>query len=74
VVTVYLLHHVYELDGAEEVKTIGVYSSEGAARQAVARLRTQPGFRDHPDGFVIDPYPVDKDHWTEGFVTQHRNQ
>jgi hypothetical protein len=25
-------------------------------------------FRDDPDGFRIDEYPIDIDHWTEGFI------
>jgi hypothetical protein len=67
---VFVLQHVNELeDAAEDVKFIGVYSSEDAAREAVARLGRQPGFCDHPDGFHIDRYRVDADHWVEGFGT-----
>ena len=65
---VYLLQHSYEVMDDEDVKVIGVYSSEMAARAAIERLKEQPGFRDHPDGFHVDRYPLDKDHWTEGFV------
>ena len=69
---VYLLQHRHELDGddAEEVKTIGIYSTESNAEAAVQRLVTQPGFRDYPDDFVIDEYEVDQDEWDEGFITQ----
>ena len=68
--TVYVLQHVVrEFEDDEDVKMIGVYSSESDARQAIARLADQPGFRDHPGGFQIDPYELNKDHWTEGFVT-----
>ena len=28
-----------------------------------------PGFRDVPDGFILDEYLVDQDNWTEGYVT-----
>ena len=72
--TVYLLHHVYARDGVEQTKTIGIYSSESAARQAIERLQAQPGFRDHPDGFQVDAYLIDKDHWAEGFVTERWNE
>jgi hypothetical protein len=79
--SVFVLQHVHLLpDGEDCVKLIGVYRSLDSARSAVARLRGQPGFRDHPrivdaaeddddQGFHIDGYPLDKDHWSEGYVT-----
>ena len=74
--SVFVVQHVHVFpDGEEDVKTIGVYRSSGAALAAVERLKVQPGFCDHPnvvengDGFCIDEYPLDKDHWTEGYVT-----
>jgi len=68
--TVYVLQHAHEHDDAlEDVKMIGVYSSEAKAREAIERVVGQPGFRDHPDGFTIDAYEVDTDQWQEGFVT-----
>lgn len=64
------MQHVHELpDGSEDVKFIGVYSSKDLAQTAIARLKTQPGFRDHPLGFHIDEYLIDEDHWTGGFTT-----
>jgi hypothetical protein len=67
---VYLVHHAYEdAAGCDEVKLIGAYSSESAANAAVERLRKQPGFRDRPNDFHIEAYDLDKDHWTEGYVT-----
>jgi hypothetical protein len=68
--TVYVLHHVVrEFEDDDDAKLIGVYSTEDEAGAAVTRLADQPGFREHPDGFQIDPYPLNKDHWAEGFVT-----
>jgi hypothetical protein len=65
---VYVLQHEYELEGHDEYKFIGVYSSREKAEAAVARLITQPGFRDHPDGFCISACTVDdRDGWSEGF-------
>ena len=65
--TMHVVFHSYEdAAGCEEVKFIGVYSSEARANAAVERLRKQPGFRDRPDGFHVDPYDVDKDHWPDG--------
>jgi hypothetical protein len=34
----------------------------------LSRASNQLGFRDFPDGFSIDEYEIDKDHWQEGFV------
>lgn len=71
---VFLLEHVHR-DGDEDVKSIGIYRSREAAEEAVARLKSQPGFRDHPgivedgSGFYINRYELDMDHWSEGFVT-----
>jgi hypothetical protein len=64
----FVVQHAYELpNGEDEVKFVGVYSSEIRAQEAVHRLSNLSGFRDHPDGFHIDPYEIDKDYWTEGF-------
>lgn len=71
---VYLLQHVHEIGDEElDVKFIGCYSSEEKARSAVTRLRNAPGFSDAPDGFTIDEYEVDKDHWVDGYVTTTRD-
>lgn len=76
---VYILHHIHPVGDEEDVKLIGVYSTEETARAAVHRLASLPGFVDSPrlqtgyeetvDGFQISAYDLDKDHWTEGFVT-----
>lgn len=67
---VYVVRHVRgEGTDDEDVKFIGVYRTRETARAAVARLSKQPGFCDWPDGFHIGCYELDKDHWTEGFVT-----
>ncbi len=67
---VYVLQHVHEFkDGEEDVKMIGVYSTQEQAEAAVGRMRLQPGFSDTPKGFCIDRYPLDQDHWSEGYIT-----
>jgi hypothetical protein len=67
---VFVLQHVHTFgEGEEDVKMIGVYSSREQAEAAVERLSIQPGFNDAPEGFEIDPYVLDEDHWTEGYVT-----
>lgn len=67
---VYLLWHSYELEGSEEDKLIGVYSTRERAEQAVERKLQYPGFRDHPEGFLIANFTIDKDQWSEGFMTE----
>jgi hypothetical protein len=70
---VYVLHHIHILDteiDQEEVKLIGIYSTFQSAKEAVERLKTQPGFRDTPEGFHIESYEIDKDHWTRGYVRE----
>lgn len=84
-VTVFILQHLHVIDdgseyGKEDVKLIGVYSSLASAQDAVRRLASMPGFKDAPeirnpeiddeeDGFYIDEYEIDRDHWEEGFFT-----
>ena len=68
--TAFVLWHVRKDDEyGENAKLIGVYSSRDNANAAIARLNGEPGFRDHPAGFQISEYPVDKDHWVAGFIS-----
>ncbi|HVJ70715.1 MAG TPA: hypothetical protein VM531_04260 [Sphingomicrobium sp.] len=60
-----LLHSLPETG---RVKVVGVYSSRELAEAAVERTRLLPGFADEPDGFTIEQYEVDRDHWPRGFV------
>lgn len=67
---VYIVQHVHEFDdGSEDIKFIGVYSTYQKAEEAVKRLSTQIGFCETLEGFHIDEYIVDKDHWIEGYIT-----
>lgn len=71
--TVFVLHHVRADDEfGDDAKLIGVYSCDASANAAIERLSMQPGFREHPAGFQVSQYPLDKDHWTEGFITMTR--
>ena len=56
---VFVFQHEHELDGYDEVKFIGVYSTARRGRAAVARAKRLPGFRDHPGGFSVDAREVD---------------
>lgn len=67
---VVILFHVHELDeGEEDVKIIGVYSDQGQADAAQARASLLPGFSEAPEGFQWGEYELDRDEWTEGYVT-----
>lgn len=67
--SVFLLQHSYEQDGYDEIKFIGVYSTMVEAKNAIKRLSKENGFKYRINGFVIDEYEIDKDHWSEGFAT-----
>jgi len=66
---VYLLWFVPEGDdGEDNGLLIGVYDSEPAAKDAIERLQTKPGFVGYPQGFQIHSRELGQDSWTEGFV------
>lgn len=60
-----LLHSLPETG---RVKVIGLYSSRVMAEEAMERARVLPGFAQEPEGFTIEQYELDKDHWPRGFV------
>jgi len=66
---VFVLIHAHAIGNSEDVKLIGVYSTEAHATAALDRLRTRPGFEQTPEGFHVQAYDLDKDHWTDGFAT-----
>jgi homoserine kinase type II len=67
---VFVVQHAHEIEeDKEDVKFIGVYSTEESANAAVAGLSLQAGFRETSNGFHVDRYTVDEDHWTGGFIT-----
>jgi len=68
--TVFVVFHVAREDEPDEdIKLIGVYSDRQLAIAATTDLKDLPGFRDYPNGFHIDEYQVDKNHWVEGFIS-----
>jgi hypothetical protein len=67
--TAFILQHSYDLDGQEETKFIGVYSTEEEAQKAIERLKEKQGFKNSQEFFSIDEYGINQDHWTEGFST-----
>jgi hypothetical protein len=68
---VFLLWHSRDgHDGRANDKLVGVYSTRAEAEAAIARKLTLEGFRDFPNGFLIDPYELDRDAWSDGFVSE----
>jgi len=68
-VKVFLLQHSYEVNGVENSKIIGVYSSREIAESIIIKYKKLPGFRNYPNEFFIDGYELDEDNWEEGFVS-----
>lgn len=71
--TVYLLQHSYgygkEME-FDEVKVLGIYSSEKRAKMAIEQYNKLPGFKEYPNEcFYIDSYELDHGEWLEGFET-----
>jgi hypothetical protein len=67
---VHLLWFAKEMpEGEDDIELlIGVYSSKEEANAAIERMKDKPGFADFPECFEVCPYPLDRDHWTEGFA------
>lgn len=66
-IVAFLLQHVRD-EQEETSKVIGIYSTLGYAEEAKRRLSIQNGFKDYAEGFSIDEYVINKDHWSEGFL------
>ena len=69
---VYLLYHVYEYGDEnehEELKILGIYSSEANAQAAIQYYKNLSGFSKYPPScFVIESYRVDTNAgWRGGF-------
>lgn len=57
---VYLLKYVaHRGTDQQEVKLVGIFSSQQLAKVAIAKLSRDPKYRDHADGFIINQYPLD---------------
>jgi hypothetical protein len=68
---VHLLWFAKEMpEGEDDIELlIGVYSSEAEAKAAIERVKNKRGFAEFQEGFQICPYQIDRDQWTEGFIT-----
>ena len=69
---VFLVRHAREIyDGIDDIKFIGVYSTEKKAQTAVEHAKTLPGFKESPDGFHVGGILLNRSGWLSGFVTVH---
>jgi uncharacterized protein YegP (UPF0339 family) len=68
--TYWVVWHRYvdEWDVRQEI-LIGTYTSRENAEKGIELVRDQPGFREHPDGFVITQGTIDQTDMINGFVT-----
>ena len=67
--SVFILWHSHDTDGDSDDKLIGVYRTRDDAEAAIGRMKDKPGFRDAPEGFLIDEYVLGEDQWTEGYTS-----
>jgi hypothetical protein len=49
---------------------IGVFSTRELAEKAVASRRSVYGFKDYPEGFIIEEIEVDVEFWNEGYFVE----
>jgi hypothetical protein len=65
------VHHVYQIEGEDEIKAIGVFSSLQKAEEAIMLVKNKPGFRDHSiECFKISEAKIDtiEDVYLKGFI------
>ncbi|MFB9902373.1 hypothetical protein [Allokutzneria oryzae] len=60
---------VWDEEQGDDLKILGVYSSERRACERIERARGLPGFADEPDCFLTSRFVVDEDLWEDGFHT-----
>lgn len=66
---VFFVEHIYERNGEEEIKFIGVFSTRKKAQDAIAILITKPGFKDFSiENFEISVGELDRCEWNDGFT------
>jgi hypothetical protein len=60
---------VWNEEEGDNLKILGVYSSEARAKLRIDSARELPGFADEPNCFIINEHKIDEDEWSEGFNT-----
>lgn len=59
----------WDEESGDNVKLLGVYSSDEHARERIRQAQRLPGFIDEPNCFMVTQYQVDEDHWSDGYIT-----
>jgi|GEM_PF-416652 len=68
--SVYVLYYYYEEDeGYEEILRLGIFSCKKNAEIARQHLLTIPSIHDYEDCLQIFEEDVNKENWSEGFIT-----
>ena len=62
---IYILKHKHKVatdgDDVFDTKLIGGFSSEIKALQTIEKYKSIEGFKDYPDGFIIEKIEIDYD-------------
>ncbi len=77
----YRVTHKYKLNGQNESKEIGVFSSQEKALEAIEMVKNKPGFIDYQDCFftskffkLLKPMFLNCIFWRDGFDTYYFNR
>ena len=77
----YKVIHKYKLNGKDEIKEIGVFSSHKKALAAIEIAKNKPGFLDYQECFYINkffklfkPTFLNQVFWNDGFNTYYFNR
>ncbi|PIF44477.1 hypothetical protein CLU96_1452 [Chryseobacterium sp. 52] len=66
--TIFNVSHIYTIDRyLDDERIIGVFSSLEKVEHNVAKLKQQPGFKEHPEDFMICEIELNRLLWTSGF-------
>ena len=68
----FLVWHTYSEGGDDDAeinaKLLGAFSTREKADERVAAALGEDGFRDWPEGFIVDEYKIHQATWVGGFV------
>lgn len=63
---------IIEEEEGDNLKVLGVYSSESDAHNRIDLARTEPGFAPEPECFYVAKYTLGEHLWVDGFVSLDR--
>jgi len=56
-------------DDEDDIKLLGVYTTEERAQSRIDKAKREPGFDADPDCFWIETHTLDADRWIGGFFS-----